>query len=952
MEDPSSSSSSFFSKSKQRVFQSTQISLLFLFFFFTNFKPIDSATLLTPTPFPNFESVYDQHCSHIVPRNPSLTHRFDPSISSSSPSPFRLGYFRGGAPFLNQNPDSDYYGSTGYKSQSINFYPFNSVKTLTGDVYQFQANLNLRDTSVNSTRRRGLRLVRFRGPKSAIRRRLRFSLSGYWSESSRKLCMVGSGSAAFSGNLNSLSVVLKLDYPINANNIYNSLIIGSLESLDGSFEQISLMGFYQEQDLSYEYTLVGKEKNGCEEEIGESLSLENQDKCFVLNAIDPRFKFYCNGDDCDVLGKSLGFVPTHMFYHKTRCSTNETKWQMLLSFSNSTVDSPRFSFTPKSSFIAEGEWNAKDNRFCGFGCRVMNFTESFANAYVGDCTVGFNLRFPASFSLRNRSSVVGEIWNTTSIAKKIEFRSFDEDLLGVLGYQYKYSNEIDSETFGRTCGKKNMVKGRKGKAYPVEYSSDMRFDMSIRNRKGQVGWGYSTPFYVENQLYRPNQFYRVPTNSQQVMQTPKSSQSSLMNISYRMSLTFPTDFKLGGEGFSSNMEISAEGTYDRDTGVLCMRGCRNLASKTQNAVTNHTSDCEFTVFVQFSPLKANSGKNIKGSIESRRKKSDPFYFESLELSSNSLYSGQAAASIWRMDLEITLVLISNTLTCVLVGLQLFHIKSHPNVVPFISIVMLVLLTMGNMIPLLLNFEAMFVAKRSQQNVFLGSGGWLEVNEVIVRIVTMIAFLLQLRLLQLTWSSRQETESKKTLWNTETKVLYITLPIYIGGAFIAWLINHFKNSYGISSQHRHKFYVVSPIHRDRHVHSLWEDLKSYAGLALDGFLLPQILFNVFSNSGEMALSPLFYTGTTLVRLMPHAYDLYRAHAYASYLDLSYIYASHKMDLYSTAWNIVIPFGGLLLALVIFLQQKFGGRCILPKRFRHNNSSSVYEKVPVVIGNDDL
>lgn len=129
---------------------------------------------------------------------------------------------------------------------------------------------------------------------------------------------------------------------------------------------------------------------------------------------------------------------------------------------------------------------------------------------------------------------------------------------------------------------------------------------------------------------------------------------------------------------------------------------------------------------------------------------------------------------------------------------------------------------------------------------------------------------------------------------------------------------------------------------------WTDLKSYAGLVLDGFLLPQIMFNLFLNSSEKALAPSFYAGTTVIRLLPHAYDLYRAHSSTWYLDLSYLYANHTYDFYSTAWDIIIPLCGLLFAILIYLQQQFGGRCFLPKRFR---GGPAYEKVPIV-SNEEL
>lgn len=247
--------------------------------------------------------------------------------------------------------------------------------------------------------------------------------------------------------------------------------------------------------------------------------------------------------------------------------------------------------------------------------------------------------------------------------------------------------------------------------------------------------------------------------------------------------------------------------------------------------------------------------------------------------------------------------------------------------------MLVVLTLAHMIPLLLNFEALFLVNRKKQNVYFGSDGWLEVNEVLIRIMTMIAFLLEFRLLQLTWSGRTADQSPKNYWVSDKKVLYLSLPMYICGGLIAYFIHLSRNPHQLKLGLSPRFNYQQQ--------TFWGELKSYAGLILDGFLLPQILFNLFCNTTERALTPGFYIGTTLVRLMPHVYDLYRAHSNA--WSFGYIYGNPKMDYYSTAWDIIICCGGLLLAVLVFLQQRFGGRCFLPRRYR---DSSSYEKVPVV------
>ncbi|GAU52013.1 hypothetical protein TSUD_418250, partial [Trifolium subterraneum] len=441
-----------------------------------------------------------------------------------------------------------------------------------------------------------------------------------------------------------------------------------------------------------------------------------------------------------------------------------------------------------------------------------------------------------------------------------------------------------------SCGEKVTARG-KGKKYPDGFS-DMAFSLFVKNSKGQVAQGYSSPLFVGDQIYDA-QTYGVPfvlTNGN--LKAHGFQYISSLNVSYTITLNPSPDFKFGSQVNATEIKINAEGLYNRNTGVMCLVGCWHLRTNDKILIKNESLDCEIMVNVQFPPM------NSKG------------------------------------------------------GLQLFHVKKNSEVLPHISIVMLLVITLGHMIPLMLNFEALFkVNHNSVPDAFIGSRGWLEANEVIVRMVTMVAFLLELRLVQLTWSSRQGEESQISLWASEKKILYMTLPLYFGGGLTAWLVHIWKNSSQRSSQlhlsrHRSKFPLVG-----QHSYQgppLWEDFKSYAGLLLDGFLLPQILFNIFSNSGEKALATSFYFGTTIVRILPHAYDLYRTHSSSWYLDMLYIYADHRKDFYSTAWDIIIPIGALLLAFLVYFQQRFGSRCFLPKRFRETSS---YEKVPV-IGNDDL
>lgn len=220
------------------------------------------------------------------------------------------------------------------------------------------------------------------------------------------------------------------------------------------------------------------------------------------------------------------------------------------------------------------------------------------------------------------------------------------------------------------------------------------------------------------------------------------------------------------------------------------------------------------------------------------------------------------------------------------------------------------MTLGYLIPLISNFEALLAMIQNKQNAFLWNGEWMVVKEVVVRVLTLVAFVLNLRLLQVAWSARCASAGKKDFSVAEQRTIKLCFVLYFVGAVIAWFVQSKSRSHWWK----------------------WEDLFSYAGFILDGFLFPQIMFNVFRRSQERALSLVFYVGMTVIRIFPHFYDIYRAHRALPESQSFYIYASPKVDFYSLSWNIIIPLAGIIFATLIFIQQRVGGDSILPSRFR--------------------
>ncbi|CAO2204361.1 unnamed protein product [Urochloa humidicola] len=195
---------------------------------------------------------------------------------------------------------------------------------------------------------------------------------------------------------------------------------------------------------------------------------------------------------------------------------------------------------------------------------------------------------------------------------------------------------------------------------------------------------------------------------------------------------------------------------------------------------------------------------------------------------------------------------------------------------------------------------------------------------MMRAPTLIVLLLQLRLIQLAWSARNETGadgSKAAAAAAERRALWLCMPLYlIGGALT--IIAHFMNARRAATEEASSLTVrLAPAPA-----TLWEDLVSSAGLALDAFLLPQVAMNVFVSAAgagvtvTAALSPWFYAGGTVVRAMPHVYDAIRAQGYVPSLRPSYVYASPRYDRFGVAWDVVVPCGAALLAVLLFLQQR--------------------------------
>ncbi|KAK7272531.1 hypothetical protein RJT34_29187 [Clitoria ternatea] len=912
------------------------LSTLFTFFFFSS--SLVSSFASQPS--------YKDHCGSIVQESTPNDH----TLNTFPLGDHHTGYFKGGDGIIDFGTSLNQY--------SFYLRPMYMLSTQASGLFKIQGTVSLRSTSNSFYYHVGNFTYgdrsRYHGHQGRYRRsRVTFRLEGFWSESSGKVCMVGTGHGySKTGNYLNLDAVFKLDNVFNASDI-TSLVSGSLKSLSSEkdenyFEPISLIMF---PIANYNYTLASEQLDNefsSRSDARKGLPLNSLSFCSgplsrAIRRLKLEYSHECNSSKaCTPISESFGQLPSLLSLKGMECShTKKHRLRVLMRFSNTTTNYwISQSFNPKSMLVGEGWWDEKNYMLCVVACHIMGKeSSSFATTKVGDCSIRLTLRLPSVWSINSTSNIVGQIWSNKTTDdpgyfKMITFTNDEDHRLGVEATKYEYS-QLDRVK--KSCPIQKSVKN-KGRTYPDAYSYDMRFDMLVRESNKRVAWGYSVPLSVDGKISNIDEIgigesLPIVGSPAEAPTVAILNSGGLFNISYKISLMSNSTLNDKNSIFnlsSETVKIFAEGIYDAGVGSLCMVGCRDLYLNTMAPIA-HSVDCEVLMKFQFPSLDTKSGRYIKGSIESTRKKSDPRYFKPLDLTSTAFYIEDAGKAVWRMDIEVIMVLISTTLACVFVTLQLYHVKRNPNVLPLISLIMMSMLTLGHMIPLVVNFEALLAQNPNNKNFVFGNVGWLEVNEIAVRLITMVAFLLQFRLLQLTWSSRKSDESKKGLLVAEWKAAYVTLPLYAAGLLIALLLKLKKDE--------DKVHVTTSPYQ----HHSWENFKSYGGLVLDGFLLPQIILNLFSNMKENVLSSPFYFGTTFVRLWPHAYDLYRTQHYARQDNVTYLYANPSADFYSTAWDIVIPLGGILFAFIIYLQQCFGADYILPQRFK---GSKVYEKVPVV------
>ncbi|TVU34233.1 hypothetical protein EJB05_16064, partial [Eragrostis curvula] len=403
------------------------------------------------------------------------------------------------------------------------------------------------------------------------------------------------------------------------------------------------------------------------------------------------------------------------------------------------------------ALVLDGFWDASRSQLCMRACRVAR-----ADVAVRECGVRVSFWFPGVWSFRDRRAAAGLIWNAsdgdadgkTSSGVIAVSRTVRHTYTGDLSdIKYNYTR-VEEATRHFDHSKPVLSRETKAGRFPVlgplsSYSlRDFRFRFS--SLKKQRLSGDAWPVTIGSALLEGD--WRMTEDEFSRRVAAEVNNRSLLSVSYHLK------YQVRGVNSHANMSpaetpqerrIIAEGVYDTQTGHMCMLGCQQM-------------NCEVLVTVQFAPIEAESRDRAVGTISSLRNQSDPLFFKALDFIGGGMYRVQVVDLASRMDVEGVMMVVTAVVSRVLTALQLRHAKKHRDALPAMSVTMLVVLATGNLVPLLFNFESAVLAWHDLFYQLHLS----RTSNFALRASTILAFVLLLRLMQLTLSRRRSAEARR------------------------------------------------------------------------------------------------------------------------------------------------------------------------------------------------
>jgi hypothetical protein len=370
--------------------------------------------------------------------------------------------------------------------------------------------------------------------------------------------------------------------------------------------------------------------------------------------------------------------------------------------------------------------------------------------------------------------------------------------------------------------------------------------------------------------------------------------------------------------------MSVEGVYSPEDGRMHLIGCRSVHAPWRVLARSRDledgMDCSIEVTVEYPPTTMRWLVNpvAKVTVASTRADDDPLHFATTELQSMPFLYRDVRGELTETTLENLLCAAMLTITAAAVGGQLRHVRSHADAAPYISLAMLSVQALGYGATLVTNTKMLPAWPRLSYMLYA------DPLENAVRALTLAALLLTAWLAHKVWSSRARARAVLSPLEPgrvpgDGAVLLCSLVVYLGGLAIVHAVHQLSTTHGASAT------ATTPPPKGNHAEAaevmppsnmfLWGDVtERYVNAMKEWFLLPQVVGNAIWRINCKPLAARYYAGVTAAWLLPHVYG---------YLRPPYPGALYY---HSEAAAMVVPSIGIMLALLVFVQQRWNCKIV--------------------------
>ncbi|KAK7294129.1 hypothetical protein RJT34_17012 [Clitoria ternatea] len=698
--------------------------------------------------------------------------------------------------------------------------------------------------------------------------------------------------------------------------------------------------------------------------------------CEILEEITREKPLYvvpnwrCNGTDdfCSKLGPFLsdkevkltdgGFQDVKLYMQDVICEQAGTNSNNAGSAKVSTVfravspsenqyTAAKRSGSSNMSLATEGIWKSSSGQLCMVGCLGLS------DAKRSNCNTRICMYIPTTFSLKQRSIILGtlspidnssaffplsfeqlvlpsELWNYLKVTRP-NYSYSKTNLAGTVlekNEPFSFTTVIkkslltfpkleDNEAFLDSLSLLSEDLTFHVPGFPDPMPNVMAPRVDIQMEILSVGPLFGRYWYAQNGSTSEQE---TPYHTDAAELTEKQL---LINVSAQLSLT--------GKGYSNFSVLFLEGLYDPHVGKMYLIGCRDVRASWKVLFQSYDleagMDCLIEVVVSYPPTTTRwlVHPTATISIESQRTDDDPLRFNPIKLQTFPIiYRKQREDVLSHRGVEgiLRILTLSFAIGCILS--QLFYIKHNVDSLPYMSLVVLGIQALGYSIPLVTGAEALFKKMVSESyddlSSELESSEWLHVIDYTVKLLLIVSLLMTLRLFQKVWKSRLRLQTRTPVEPhcvpSDKWVLLCIFTIHVIGYVLVLIIHGTK-----TSQKALNKYLVDRV--NSHPMSGWAtEMEEYVGLVEDFFLFPQVVGNLIWHINCKPLRKLYFIGITLVRLLPHIYDYIRAPIPNPYFSEDSEFVNPNLDFYSKFGDITIPVIAVILALLVYVQQRLG------------------------------